>query len=83
VTGINEHDAKNSYDRTDMLRREAAIIAGPLKIAKYRVRNPETDVFGAPQYHMTYDNHVMALMGESAAVLFAKFVQDNKDGEAA
>lgn len=26
-----------------------------------------------------YDNHVMALMGESAAKLFAKFVNDNQD----
>ncbi len=75
--------ATNTYDRTDMVRREKIIIAGPLKIAAYRVRDPETDEFGCLQYHMTYDNTVMAVMSESAAKLFASFVTDfNRERDA-
>lgn len=69
--------AENTYDKLDMIRREAALIAGPLKLAAYRVKDPETGEFGKLQYHMTYDNTVMAVMSEEAAKLFAKFVTDN------
>lgn len=64
----------NRYDWTDTVRRESVIIAGPMKMAAYRVRDPETGEYGALQFHMTYDNMVMAVMGESAAKLFADFV---------
>lgn len=67
----------NTYDKTDRVRRKAAIIAGPMKIAAYTVADPETGEHGSLQFHMTYDNTVMAVMGESAAKLFAKFVNDN------
>jgi len=67
---------KNSYDKNDMVRREAALIAGPLKVAAYRVRDPETLQWSNLQFHMTFNNTVMAVMGESGAELFANFVRD-------
>lgn len=74
-------DKANSYDKADMVRREAVILAGPLKVAAYRVRDPETGEFGSRQFHMTYDNTVMAVMGEEAAKLFVRFVSHTLDGE--
>lgn len=68
--------ATNAYDRTDMVRREAVLAAGPLKVAAYRVRDPEGGAFSGLQFHMTYDNTVMAVMGAAAAKLFARFVTD-------
>lgn len=67
----------NTYDWTDTVHREAVLKAGPLKLACYRVRDPETGEYGDRQFHMTYDNMVMAVMSESAAKLFARFVADN------
>lgn len=75
--------SENSYDRTDRVRREKAIIAEGLKLAAYRLRDPETDEFGSLQYHVTYNNTVVAVMGEEIANLFCKFVQDFKSAEAA
>jgi hypothetical protein len=66
----------NSYDKTDKVCRKAAVIAGPMKLAAYTVMDPDTGEHGPLQFHMTYDNTVMAVMGESAAKLFAKFVTD-------
>lgn len=71
----------NTYDKKDMVRREAVIIAGPMKIAAYRVCDPETLEWSSLQFHMTYDNHVMAVMGSSSAELFAKFVTDTLAAE--
>lgn len=66
----------NHYDPQDIVRRGNVIYAGPLKLASYTVRDPETGEHGPVQFHMTYDNMVMALMGTSSAQLFAQFVQD-------
>lgn len=68
----------NKYDKDDRVRREKVLTAGPLKLAAYRVRDPETNEWSALQYHMTYDNTVMAVMGEEAAKLFARFVNDEE-----
>lgn len=68
----------NDYDHLDLVRREAVIIAdGPgteLRLAAYRVRDPVTKEFGKLQFHMTYCNTVMAVMGEEAAKMFCNFV---------
>ncbi len=68
---------KNSYDLKDRVRRDSVIIAGPLKMAVYRIRDPETDEWSPQQFHATYDNHVLALMGEEVAKLFARFINTN------
>jgi len=70
---------ENTYDRTDTVRREAVFTAGPLRMAAYTVRDPETGGHGPTQFHMTYDNTVMALMGSEAAKLFASFVSRTLD----
>ena len=67
----------NTYDKKDRIQRGAVIIAGPLKMATYRCRDPETDEWGPLQFHATYDNIVLALMSEQTAKLFAKFINDN------
>lgn len=67
---------KNHYDKNDRIQCGAVIIAGALKMAVYRVRDPETDEWGSQQFHATFNNHVLALMGEETAKLFAKFVND-------
>lgn len=66
----------NTYDKFDIVRRESVISAGALKLAAYTVRDPETGEHGPLQFHMTWDNTVMAVMGEEAAKLFAKFITD-------
>lgn len=66
---------KNRYDTTDFVRLHNMMRAGPLKIAAYEVRDPETKAWSNLQFHMTWDNHVMAVMSENAAKLFADFVQ--------
>lgn len=63
----------NRYDRRDIIRQEAMLRAGPLKIAAYRVRDPETDTFGKMQFHMTFDNCVMAVMDEESFKLLRTF----------
>lgn len=70
---------ENRYDKRDIVRREAVMIAdgiGSMKMAAYRVRDPETDEFSPLQFHFTYDNTVMAVMGERSAKLFANFIND-------
>ena len=64
----------NRYDRRDMVQRLGRIEAGAMKIAAYRVRDPETDEWGSAQFHLTYDNTVLGVMGEQAARLFVTFV---------
>jgi hypothetical protein len=63
-----------AYDKTDMVRRVGLMHANGLKLAAYTVRDPETGKHGAMQFHMTYNNTVMAVMGEEAAKLFSTFV---------
>lgn len=75
-TEVKNGMAENTYDKDDIIRREKVLIAGPIKIAAYRVRDPETGEFSKLQYHMTYDNTVMAVMGEEAAKLFIRFIND-------
>lgn len=64
------------YDKFKMVEQPHFLRAGPLKIAAYRVRDPETQELSALQFHMTYDNTVMAVMSSEAAKLFVKFVND-------
>jgi hypothetical protein len=76
-------DQVNTYDKQDRVDRVGVIIAGPLKVGAYRVRDPQTDEWSALQFHMTYDNTVMAVMSKEAAKLFSKFVADtlSRQGE--
>lgn len=67
----------NQYDKTDTVRRLAALIAGPMKLAAYTVLDPETGEHGDVQFHMTYNNTVMAVLGEQSARLFVRFVNEN------
>lgn len=69
---------KNHYDKTDMVRRESCLMAGPLKIAAYRVRDPDSNEFSERQYHMTWGNTIIAMMGTQAALLFARFVRESE-----
>lgn len=57
------------------------IRAGPLKLGAYRVCDPETGEWSSLQYHMTYDNTVMAVMSEEAAKLFTNFVTELQEEE--
>jgi hypothetical protein len=74
---VGEHGRRNSYDKRDIVKREAVLAAGGLKLAAYRVRHPETGEWSDLQYHMTYGDTIMALMGEESAKLFARFVTDH------
>lgn len=67
---------ENRYDAKDMVRQVAMMRASPLKVAAYQVRDPETLEWSQIQFHMTYDNTVMAVMGTEGAKLFARFVND-------
>jgi hypothetical protein len=64
----------NAYDKHDMVKRESVILAGPMKVAAYRVRDPETMEWSGPQFHFIHDNTVLAVMGPQAAKLFSRFV---------
>ena len=72
--------ADNTYDKTDRVRRIACTIAdGPLsqlRIAAYTVRDPETGEHSNLQFHATFNNQVLAVMGEESATLFARFVTE-------
>lgn len=70
----NQINPENNHDIFDMVKRESVLVAGSLKIAAYRVRDPETLEWSKLQFHMTYDNLVLAVMPEEAARLFASFV---------
>lgn len=68
---------KNRYDPKDNVQRISFLSAGGLQVGAYRVRSLETgDWIDSVQYHMTYNNVVLGVMGEEAAKLFSKFVQD-------
>lgn len=66
--------AKNAYDKNDIVRQVSLIRSGGLKLAAYRLKDLETGEFSKLQFHATWDNTVMAVMGEEAAKLFASFV---------
>lgn len=70
---------ENWYDRKDMVKMEACLGSGMVKIAAYQVRDPEDGEWSPLQYHMTYGNTVMCVMGAEAAKLFARFVSMNGD----
>lgn len=72
-------NSENKYDWMDSVRRCGRLEVGSLKMAVYQVRDPETGEWSKRQFHATYDNHVMAVMSEEAAKLFATFVQMNTD----
>jgi hypothetical protein len=67
--------APPSFDKSVI--RGATIIAGPLRLAQYKAFDYTVEEWSSWQYHMTYNNHVMAIMGESSAKLFAKFIMEN------
>lgn len=66
--------AENTYDKHDIVRRESVLTAGNLKMAAYRLRDPETGEFSKLQFHATYANTVLAVMDEESAKLFVTFV---------
>ena len=91
---VNEDDAKatewcfgwdyarnrrNGYDFADRVQKTHELRANGLKIAAYRVRDEETGLYGKLQFHMTWDNTVLAMMSEEAAKLFARFVRDTPE----
>lgn len=74
---------KNTYDRFDTVKREKVIVAdggigSQMKMAAYRVRDPETGEWSKLQYHVTFNNMIIAMMDEESAKLFVRFVQDEK-----
>lgn len=71
---MGEVVALNTYDKKDRVKRLGLIRAGALKVAAYQVRDPETNEWSKIQFHMTYENCVMAVMEEESAKLFANFV---------
>ena len=75
-TFVTEQTQVNRYDRTDMVRQLAVMRAGPLKIAAYQVRDPETQEFSKVQFHMIFGEVVMGMLDESSAKLFAGFITD-------
>ena len=66
----------NEYDRLDQIKQIGRLEGQGLKIAAYQVRDPATGEFGPVQFHMTHDNHVLAVMSVNAAQLFTLFVLD-------
>lgn len=74
----------NRYDTRDIIRRVRVMHAdgppGTLKMAAYRVRDVETGEFSPLQFHCTFNNTVMAVMGEESAKLFCRFVTDTLAG---
>ena len=72
--------SENRYDKHDMVRQEGVLRAGPLKAGCYRVRDPETLEWSSRQFHLMFDNTVLAVMGEEAAKLFTRFVSQALDG---
>lgn len=73
-------ETPNTYDKLDRVKREAVVIAGPIKMAAYRVRDPETQEWSPLQFHLTYDNTIMAMLGENSGRMLAKFITDTLDG---
>lgn len=66
----------NGYDRKDNIQLVSKLLAGNIRLGAYRVRDVETQEWSDIQFHLTYDNMVMGVMGEQAAKLFAHFVNN-------
>ncbi len=66
---------ENRYDRKNLVDSVMVMHAGALKMGAYRVRDPETDEWSPLQYHLTYDNTVLAVLSESSAKLFCTMVE--------
>lgn len=64
----------NHYDKRDIIRQVGVLRAGPIKLASYKVYDPETFEYSSTQFHFTDGDCVMAVMGESAAKLFCMLV---------
>lgn len=67
MTDVPEQD----YDPTDDVQRSTYAVAGGLKFATYRVRNPvagagDPDEWSGPQHHLTYGDTIMAMLDEDA-----------------
>ena len=67
--------AENAYDTDDIVRRESALIAGPLKFACYTVRDGTRGTRTPRQFHFTQDNTIIASMPESVALYFVDFYE--------
>lgn len=63
--------------RVKMVHMEHEVISGPLKIGAYRVRDPKTGEWSKLQYHMTYNNFVVAVLEEESAKLLVRFINDD------
>lgn len=64
-------------DRTKMVQQESLLLAAGLRLASYRVRDPDTMEWGKLQFHMTWDNYVMAVLGEESARLLRTFLNQH------
>lgn len=60
----------------DMVQCDYQLRAGPIQVGAYRIRDMKTGEFGQQHFHMTFDNYVMAAMGEESARLFINLMLD-------
>lgn len=72
---LNPKNAMTQYDPNNIVYREGALHANGLKLAAYRVRDIKTGELSSLQFHATYGDTVLAVMGEEMAKLFSKFVE--------
>jgi len=70
----NRYDWLDIVQRPYLMRADHATLPVGIKFAAYKVRDPDTGKVGPYQFHATYDNTVLAVMGESAALLFCQAV---------
>lgn len=71
------NDPQNHYDKSGIVKQEGLIRAAGLKVAAYRVRDPETGEYGKLNFHMTYGDTIIGIMGEECALLFCNFVRSS------
>lgn len=69
-----DHEAVLKRIVAEQVRVEREMIAGPVRLACYRVLDPVKGEWSSRQFHMTYDNYVVAVMQEASAKLFASFI---------
>jgi hypothetical protein len=65
-------------DFFDMVQTDFVLKAAGMQVGAYRVRDVETGEFGKQHFHMTYNNYVMAAMGEEAFKLMANLIFDSR-----
>ena len=70
-------DPNNRYDDKDLVKKLGELRAGPIKIASYQVKDPETGEWSSTQIHFTCDNIVLAVLPESFAKLYYNYIQMN------